>query len=151
MIGKVFKLIRLPMLLISIFTVLRFIISARGAEYTPRNNAATSALMLTIICCIIFGALSAKVNGIGWGGTILVGVFLGFYLESLVFIATTASYIFHLNTFFNNCDNLVGTSTCAPIPMSQALTIRAVGLIAGCIPNTIMALIGRLLNRLIPL
>jgi hypothetical protein len=150
MIGKVFQLIRLPLLLILILTIIRFIVGARGAEYSPRANAATSVLMLTVWCSIIFGALSAKVNGVGWVGTILVGVFLGFYMESLVLIATVISYMAHLNTFFNNCDNL-NVIPCEAVPMSKAIVTRLGGLIGGPITGTVMALVGRLLSKLIPL
>lgn len=150
MIGKVFKLIRFPMILILILVIIRFIVSARGAEFNPRTNAATSVLMLSIWCNLIFGAISGKVNGIGWVGTILLGVILGFYMELLVLIATLVSYLAHVSTFFTNADNLnipAGTT----VPLAQAMATRAGGLIGGPITGLVMALIGRLFSKLIPL
>src|SRR5882724_10157815 len=81
MIGKVFKLIRLPMLLIVIFTIGRFILSVKGVPYSPRSNAVFTILPLILISTFYFGALSGKVNGIGWVGAILLGVFIGFFGE----------------------------------------------------------------------
>ena len=150
MIGKVLQLIRLPLILIVILVIIRFILGARGVQYSARTNAATSVLMLTIWCSIIFGALSAKVNGLGWVGTILVGVFLGFFMESLVLIATVISYMANLNTYFNNCDNL-NVDPCMAVPMSKALATRAQGLIGGPVTGMVMALVGRLFSKLIPL
>src|SRR5882762_6663832 len=120
MIGKVLQLIRLPLILIVILVIIRFILGARGVQYSARTNAATSVLMLTIWCSIIFGALSAKVNGLGWVGTILVGVFLGFFTESLVLIATLISYVAHVDTYFNNWDSL-NVKEGTVVPMAQAL------------------------------
>jgi hypothetical protein len=71
-------------------------------------------------------------------------------MEALVFVATAVSYSAHLHTFFNNCDNL-NLNPCAEVPMSRALAVRAGGLIAGPILNAVMALIGRVFSRLIPI
>ena len=150
MIGKVFKLIRLPMLLIVIFTIGRFILSVKGVPYSPRSNAVFTILPLILISSFYFGALSGKVNGIGWVGAILLGVFIGFFGEFMILLATMVSYMAHVDTYFTYWDNL-NVKEGTTVTMVQALGIRAGGLIAGPILGTIAALIGRALGGLVSL
>jgi len=149
MIGKVLALLRLPFVLIVIWIVIRFVLGARGVPYSPRSNAASSVLVLSIISSIYFGGLARRLAGLGWGGTILVGIFIGLFTEILVLIATFISYEAGLNTYFNNWDSLnipEGTT----IPLAAAMRVRLGGLIGGPVTCTIAALIGRILSGLLP-
>src|SRR5574341_1142423 len=74
MLSSVLRFVRLPFLLIAIWAIGRFTLGVLGVPYTPRSNAAFSVVVLTIISCLYYGALSGKIGGFGWGGTALAGV-----------------------------------------------------------------------------
>ncbi|HYO99856.1 MAG TPA: hypothetical protein VER76_06680 [Pyrinomonadaceae bacterium] len=139
---RVLRFVRLPLVLLVIWTIARFSVGLAGVPYAPRGNAMFSIVGLTVISALIFGALSKRVGGFGWVGTILIGVVLGLFSQILIFAATLISYAAGVNTYFTHWDALnipEGTT----LPMAAALTTRAGGLIAGPIIGTIMALIGR--------
>ena len=52
------RFVRLPMLLILIYAILRLIIGLRGVPYAPRGNAMFSVVGLTIVSSVYFGALA---------------------------------------------------------------------------------------------
>jgi predicted membrane-bound dolichyl-phosphate-mannose-protein mannosyltransferase len=149
MIGRVLRFLRLPFLLIFLFAVARFSLGLAGVPYAPRGNAVFSVVMLSIISCIYFGALSKKVGGFGWLGVILIGVCIGLFSQILIFTATLISYLAGVETYYTHWDAL-NVPEGTRVPMGQALATRAGGLIGGPITTTISALIGRLLSALAP-
>jgi uncharacterized membrane protein YeaQ/YmgE (transglycosylase-associated protein family) len=143
MFQRVLRFVRLPLLLIVIWTVLRFLNGpVFGTPYAPRGNAMFSVLGLTIICGLIYGALSSRMGNFSWVGTILIGVVLGLFSQILIFLATLISYVAGIDTYFRHWDALnIPEGTTATL--AQALMTRAGGFIAGPILGTITALIGR--------
>jgi hypothetical protein len=149
MILRTIRFVRLPLLMILLFTIGRFSLGVAGVPYSPRGNAIFSVSSVTAISAIYFGALSGKVGGFGWGGTVLVGVVIGFCAQLLIFTATLATYLGGLNTYFTHWDAL-NVPEGTVVPMAQAMATRAGGLIAGPITGSIIALIGRCLGGLAP-
>ncbi|HYY42016.1 MAG TPA: hypothetical protein VE775_04740 [Pyrinomonadaceae bacterium] len=149
MFSQVLRFVRLPLLLITLYAIGRFSLGLIGVPYAPRGNAIFSVLGLAVISSIYFGALSGRVGGFGWLGTLLVGFIIGEFAQILIFAATLISYVAHLNTYYIHWDALnipEGTT----VPMARALTIRAGGLAVGSLLPIIAALIGRLLGKLAP-
>jgi hypothetical protein len=144
MISQVLRYVRLPLLLILLFAVFRFILGLRGVPYAPRGNAMFSVVGLTFISAVYFGAMSRKVAGFGWLGTAITGLVLGLWSQILIFIATAISLAMHLNTYYVHWDalNLPEGTTAT---MAQAMTTRTGGLIIGSIICAILACLGRLL------
>ncbi|MDX6696532.1 MAG: hypothetical protein QOF02_4135 [Blastocatellia bacterium] len=149
MLPRILRFIRLPLLLIFLFAVGRFILGVAGMPYTPRGNAVFSVIGLTFVSSFYWGALSGRVGGFSWLGAALIGVALGLFAQILIFSATALSYALDLNTYYRHWDALnLPEGTAAT--MQQALKIRAVGLLTGPIPPAIIALIGRALGALAP-
>lgn len=149
MIPRILRFVRLPLLLIFIFAVGRFILGATGFPYSPRGNAVFSVVGLTFVSSFYWGALSGRVGGFGWLGAALVGVALGLFAQILIFSATALSYALDLNTYYRHWDALnLPEGTIAT--MQQALKIRGGGLLVGWIPAAVVALIGRALGVLAP-
>jgi hypothetical protein len=150
MLGRVLRFIRLPLLLLLIFAVARFWLGAAGVPYAPRGNAMFSIVGLTFISSFYFGALSRKVAGFGWGGTLLVGYCIGLFAQILIFSATWLSYAANIDTsYFLHWDALnvpPGTA----LPMGTAMATRAGALVVGPIFAMIPATIGRALSALAP-
>jgi hypothetical protein len=150
MVGSVLRFVRLPLLLVLIWVIARFCMGLSGVPYAPRGNAIFSVLNMTWISCFYFGALSGRVGGLNWKGTLLVGIALGVFAEALIFLATWISYVGNFSTYFVHWDALNVPEGSSLIPMSDALTKRAGGIVFGGIFPAIIALLGRGAGKLIP-
>lgn len=150
MLPRILRFVRLPLLLILLFTIGRFIIGATGRPYFPRGSVVFSVVTLTFISSFYWGALSGRVGGFSWLGAALVGVALGLFSQILIFSATVLSYALDIKTsYFTHWDAL-NVPEGTVVPMGQALKIRAGGLLFGPITAGIIALIGRALGGLAP-
>jgi hypothetical protein len=142
MLLRVLRFVRLPLVLIVIWTIARFSLGLMGVPYAPRGNAMFSVFGVTAICALIYGALSNRVGNFSWVGTILVGAVLGLFSQILIFTATLISYAADLDTYFTHWDALnipEGTT----VPLAKAMATRAGGLLAGTITGIVATLIGR--------
>jgi hypothetical protein len=150
MIGQVLRFVRLPLLLVTIWAVARFLLGANGVPYAPRGNAMFSIVGLTVISSIYFGALSKRVGGFTWGGTLLVGGSIGFYAEVLIFVATWLSYAAGIEaSYFRHWDAL-NVPEGTVVALGAALGARALGIVVGSLIAAFMAAIGRALAALAP-
>ena len=142
MFSRVLRFVRLPLVLLLIWAALRFTIGLRGVSYTPRGNAMFSVAAVTVIGCIIYGAMSYRVGRFSWLGTALVGAVIGFFAQLLIFTATLVSLAADLNTYFVHWDAL-NLPEGARAEMGPAMTARAFGLLFGPLNGAVIALIGR--------
>ena len=150
MIGRVLRFVRLPLLLLVIFAVARFLLGANGVPYAPRGNAMFSIVGLTFVSSFYFGALSRRLGGFGWGGTALVGYSIGLVAQVLIFAATWLSYAAGIETsYFRHWDALnVPEGTI--VPLATALQARLGGVLIGPVIAIVPALVGRVLSALAP-
>ena len=149
MLGRALRFVRLPILLLVIYTVARFSLGIAGMPYAPRGNAMFSVLGLAIISGFYFGALSRKVGGFSWGGTALVGYSIGLVAQILIFLATATSFAAGLETYFRHWDAL-NVPEGTVVPMAAAMQARVLGLVVGPILPMVAALIGRTASALAP-
>jgi len=150
MIVRVLRFVRLPLVLLSIFAVARFSLGAAGVPYAPRGNAMFSIVGLSLVSSFYFGALSRKLGGFGWGGTLLVGYSIGLFAQILIFAATWLSYVANIEaSYFRHWDAL-NVPAGTVVPMAKALATRAGGLLVGPIISIVPAVIGRALSALAP-
>ena len=147
MFSRVLRFVRLPLVLILIWAVMRFLMGpVFGVPYAPRGNAVFSVFGLTVISCLYFGAMSNRVGRLTWVGTLLVGVLLGLWAQILIFTATLLSYLagVEATSYYTHWDALNVPEGTA-VPMSQAMAARALGLLFGPLLPTVAALLGRLI------
>jgi hypothetical protein len=150
MVGRVLRFIRLPLLLLVLWAVARFTLGMKGVPYAPRGNAMFSIVGLTFISSFYFGALSRRVGGFGWGGTLLTGYFIGLFSQILIFTATWLSYTMQIDSsYFRHWDAL-NVPEGTVVPMGQALSTRAGALLVGPVIAIVPAVIGRALSSLAP-
>jgi len=150
MIVRVLRFVRLPLLLLLIFAIVRFTLGAKGFPYAPRGNAMFSIVGLTFVSSFYFGALSRRVGGFGWGGTALVGVTIGLWAQILIFTATWLSFALGIEgSYFRHWDALNAPEGTV-VPMATAMQTRASALVIGPLFAMIPALLGRLLSALAP-
>ena len=168
MLSSILRFVRMPLLLVTIWATVRFILGVAGVPYAPRGNAMFSLYSVMMLSCLYFGALSKNLAGFKWGGTILTGVTIGVYSQILILLATVISYAANLNTsYFVHWDDLnVDPATLTPpvemadallhpeqVPMpamSQALSGRLLGILINGAIAGIFAVIGRALSGLAP-
>jgi hypothetical protein len=149
MLFQVIRFVRLPLLLLLLFAVGRFILGLVGVPYFPRGTAIFSVVVLGFISSFYFGALSGKVGGFGWGGALLCGTVIGFAAQILIFTATLVSYLGDFNTYFRHWDAL-NVPEGTVVPMAQAMRARAGALLIGPLVMTVAAAIGRCFGALSP-
>jgi len=144
MLMRVLRFVRLPLVLLVIWTVLRFLLGpVFGVPYAPRGNAMVSVFGLTLISALIYGAMSNRIGNFSWLGTLLIGLVLGLFSQILIFTATLVSYLANVNTsYFRHWDALNAPEGTV-VPMATAMTGRAVGILVGPILIIVMALVGR--------
>jgi hypothetical protein len=144
MIARVFRFICLPMFLLFLYALGRFALGAFKVPYAPRGNAIFSVLGLAIISAFYFGALSKKIGGFKWSGTLLVGYSIGLTAQIYIFAATLLSFVLGIETsYFRHWDSLnVPEGTL--VPMAEAMVKRTIGLVVGPLLPTIASLLGRL-------
>jgi len=150
MVSRVLRFVRLPLLLLSIFAVARFLLGANGVPYAPRGNAMFSIVGLTFVSSFYFGAMSKRLGGFSWGGTALVGYSIGLFAQILIFLATGLSFALGIDaSYFRHWDAL-NLPEGTVVPMAAAMTTRAGALVVGPLIAIVPALIGRLCSALAP-
>lgn len=150
MIGRVLRFVRLPLLLLTIFAIARFLLGANGVPYAPRGNAMFSIVGLTFISCFYFGAMSGRLGGFGWGGTVLVGYSIGLYGQILIFLATWLSFAAGIDaSYFRHWDAL-NVPEGTVVEMAAAMQARLGGLVVGPLIALVPTLIGRAAGALAP-
>jgi hypothetical protein len=150
MLARAIRFVRLPWLLLLLFALGRFWLGVRGVPYAPRGNAMFSVVVLTIVTAIIYGALSKRVGGFGWGGTVLVGLLIGLFAQVLVFALTVISFSGHFETSYYLNPDALNIHEGDPVTMGLILGARTGGLVVNSIIAIVAACLGRLLSALAP-
>jgi len=143
MLPRVLRFVRLALLLLVIFAIGRFMLGVNGVPYAPRGNAMFSIFGLTLISSFYFGALSKRLGGFSWGGSLLVGYTIGMWAQILIFLGTWLSYALGIEaSYFRHWDAL-NVPEGTVVPMATAMMTRVGGLVVGPIVATVAAAIGR--------
>lgn len=152
MIGSVLNFVRLPYLLVAIWAAMRFSLGVFfDVPYAPRGNAMFSLVGLTLISSIYFGAVSNKVGGFDWKGTLMVGVAIGLFAQILILLLSVISLAAGLgNSYFIHPDALNLEEGAPMMTMGQLLGARIGGLVVNCILAGVAAALGRALSGLAP-
>ncbi|OYT72422.1 MAG: hypothetical protein CFK52_05245 [Chloracidobacterium sp. CP2_5A] len=139
---KVFKFVRLPLIVIFIVALSRFTIGISGVPYAPRGNAMFSIVATMILSSFYFGALSASVGNFRWVETALVGFIIAEFAELLIWVLTFISLVGNFrNSYFLHWDSLNLKE--GAIADYQALIPRTVALFTAPILCMIVACISR--------
>lgn len=140
------RIARFYLVLLALFTVGRWAQSLVGVEYA-RGHHVFSIVVLTFLSSAYFAAFCRKWRGYTLLQAVLLGMTLGLIAQVVIFVSTALSYALGMHTFFNHPTALNVTSE---VPMSEALTRRAFGLVAGPISNGVAAFLGWLMGGVLP-
>jgi len=151
MISNIITFIKLPMLLVLIWSLLRFSLGVFfGVPYAPRGNAMFSLVGLTLISSIYYGAISHSVMGYDWKGTLLTGTFIGLSAQIFIFVLSIVSLAAGLEgSYYIHWDS-INIQEGESMSMGGLVQLRFVGIIVNCIIAAVAASIGRALSGLAP-
>jgi hypothetical protein len=150
MVSRVIRFVRLSFVLLIIYTIGRFAIGMGGVPYSPRGNAMFSILAASFISSFYYGAMSKRLGGFSWGGTLLCGYTIGLFAQILIFTATVLSYLMGIEaSYFRHWDSL-NAAEGAVVPMAGAMMARVQGLVFNPIVSMVPAAIGRACAALAP-
>ncbi len=151
MFQKVFSFVKMPLIVIFLIAMGRFITGISGIPYAPRGNAMFSIVNTMLLSSLYFGALSSPVGRFSWTETVLIGLIIAEFAEILIWIMTFVSLVGNFqNSYFIHWDSL-NVREGAEIGY-WALIPRTVALFTAPIPCIILACLGRFVfSRFIPL
>jgi hypothetical protein len=142
------RLARLFWLLLAIFTIGRLLMSR--LPYASFHHV-FSLVTLTAFSTIYYGAFTRRWHNYRVLQAMTLGALLGFSAQVVIVVATAASYLLGVDTYFTNPRALMGFNAPPdPIPFGQAMGARAGGLVFNTIASGIMASLGWVMGALLP-
>jgi hypothetical protein len=148
--GSYFRRVRFAILFLLLFAIGRLVLGATNVPYATGTHI-FSIVTFSLFASLFFGAFSRSTWGYRLGQAMMLGVAIGLSGQVLIFLATLGSYLAGAQTYFNNPIALVGPgATEEVIPLGQAMVARLIALVINPILNSIAALIGWSLGKLVP-
>ena len=144
--GSYFQRVRFAILFLVLFAIGRLVLGATGVAYAQGTNI-FSIVTFSYFASLLFGAFSRPLWGFRLTQAMMLGVAIGLSGQILIFVATLGSYLAGAQTYFNDPTAL---NVQEAIPLGQAMVARLIGLVVNSILNSIAALIGWSLGKLIP-
>jgi hypothetical protein len=148
--GSYFRRLRFAILFLLLFAIGRLILGATNVPYATGTHI-FSIVTFSLFASLFFGAFSRSAWGYRLGQAMMLGIAIGLFGQILIFLLTLVSYIAGAETYFNNPIALAGPGAGEEaIPLGQAMVARLIGLVVNPILNSIAALIGWSLGKLVP-
>jgi hypothetical protein len=129
-----------------IFTVIRFVLSAQGVPYENARAASISLVVLTFVAAALTAALARGLIGLSLKDAAKTGALIGFSAQVVIFLATLISIVAGMQTYFNYAPAINNELIGKEITIASAMPFRAVALIIGPITGVIAAAIGWLIG-----
>ena len=139
-----FRLARLYLVLLAIFTVGRFLMFNQPYE---KGHQVFSIVTLTLLGSAFYGGFTRRYLGFTLGRAALTAIGLGLASQLTIMTATALSYALGMHTYFNHPTAL---NQPAAVGFAQAMGIRVGGLVVNCILASIAGSIGWALGALLP-
>jgi len=149
--GSYFRRVRFAILFLLLFAIGRLVLGATNIPYATGTHI-FSIVTFSFFASLFFGAFSRALWGFRVPQAMMLGVAIGLSGQILIFLATLGSYLAGAETYFNNPIAILGQGGAVEeaIPLGQAMVARAIGLVLNPIFNSIAALIGWSLGKLVP-
>jgi hypothetical protein len=148
-----FRRVQFVIVFLVLFAIGRLVLGATGVAYAQGTNI-FSIVTFSFFASLLFGAFSRPLWGFRLPQAMMLGVVIGLSGQVLIFLATLGSYLAGAETYFNNPIALLGQGAGVnveeAIPLGQAMVARLIGLVVNPILNSIAALIGWSLGKLVP-
>jgi hypothetical protein len=145
-VSDILRVGRLYFFLLALFTVGRWAQSLSHAAY-DRAHHVFSIVTLTFLSAAFFAAFCRRWRGYSLPRALLLGLVLGLSAQVVIFLSTVISYELHRETFFNHPHAL---NSPQPLALTEALVVRARGLVAGPLFTSVAAAIGWVMGAALP-
>jgi hypothetical protein len=140
------KLLRFYFVLLAIFTIGRWGLSLGGADYEATHQV-FSIVILTMLSSAYYGGFVRRFLGSGVKRAMVLGLWIGFSAQLIVFGSTAISYLAGMDTFFNHPRAL----NLPEMPsFGDAMVIRLQGILGNTIFNALAAALGYAIGGVIP-
>lgn len=136
--NKHFRLMGFYFWILGLFTIGRWALSFTGMSYAQATPI-FSLVPLALIASAHHAAFARAFQGYGVRDAVVLGAWIGFVTQIVVFGSTAISYGLGLSTLWNAPTAL---NTTEAVPAGAAMVARTVGLVVNTILNIIAALIG---------
>jgi hypothetical protein len=140
------RLARLYFLLLAIVTAGRWYLGVRGVPYDQATDK-ISIVILTMFASLFYAAFCRRWRGFSLLQAVAFAALLGVTSQLVILASTVVSYLAGLETYFNHPKALNVQSA---IPLGAALAVRAQGLVANTIINSIVGMLGWAMGGLLP-
>jgi hypothetical protein len=142
------RLARLFWLLLAIFTIGRLLMTRVPYE---KGHHVFSLVTLTIFSAIFYGAFTRRWLNYRVLQAMTLAALLAFSAQVVIVVATAASYMAGVDTYFTNPRALFGVNAPPdPVPFAQAMLARGGGLLANTISSAIIGALGWVMGGLLP-
>jgi hypothetical protein len=141
------RLARLFFVLLAIFTIGRWTLGVKGVPY-DRGNPVFSLLTLTILSCIYYAAFARRWRGYRVMQAVVLAWTLMATAQVVILLATAASYLMGLDTYFNHP---IALNVPGKIGLGEAMMRRAIGVFINTLLNgSIAGALGWAMGGLLP-
>jgi hypothetical protein len=140
------RLARLYFVILAIVAGGRWVMSFLGVPYAKGTDK-LSIVIITLLSSVFYGAFCRRWRGLKLLPAVGLGATLGFSAQIVVFVSTLISYLFGLETYYNNP---IALNQVAAVPLGTALLIRAGGLVANTLTAGIAGALGWAMGALLP-
>jgi hypothetical protein len=150
--GSYLRRVQFVIVFIVLLAIGRFVLGAMDVPY-EKGTHTFSIVTFSLFASLLFGGFSRSLWGFRLPQAMMLGVAIGVSGQILIFLATLVSYLAGAQTYFNNPAALVVGSpenVLESVSLGQAMVARLIGLVVNPILNSIAALIGWSLGKLIP-
>ena len=148
-----FRRVQFVIVFLVLFAIGRFVLGATGVPYAQGTHV-FSIVTFSLFASLLYGAFSRPLWGFRLTQAMMLGVAIALSGQILIFLATLGSSLAGAETYFNNPIALLGQGAGGnvegAVPLGQAMVARLIGLVVNPILNSIAALIGWSLGKLIP-
>jgi hypothetical protein len=140
------RLTRLFLVLLAIVTLGRWMMGVKGVPY-DRGHHVFSLVILTVFSSLFYGAFCRRWLGYRLSQAAILGFLLGLATQIVIVVATAASYMAGMDTYFTNPRAL---NADAALPFGAAMARRLGAAVGNPFSSAIVGCIGWALGGLLP-
>jgi hypothetical protein len=140
------RLARLYFVILAIVAGGRWVMSFLAVPYAKGTDK-LSIVIITLLSSVFYGAFCRRWLGLKLLPAVSLGATLGLSAQIVVFVSTVLSYLFGLETYYNNP---VALNATAAVSLGTALATRALGLVANTFTAGIAGALGWAMGALLP-
>jgi hypothetical protein len=147
--SEYWRVARLYMVVLAIFTVGRLITGLRGVPY-EKGHHIFSLVTMSLLASAFYGGFCRKWRGYTVPRAMAVGATLALLGQAVILVMTVLSYALHLDTYFVNPRAIAGADAAGPISFLAAVGSRVGGMVVNVAMCAVAAAVGWVMGATLP-